>query len=155
MIKVNVNIDDSVFRALMHSFPELKEKANRAAGFVLMDDIAERFEGEGNPPTKWTPLQPITIKRRMKRANGGAIRILNDSGALKGSFMVGGDDNFFKATQHKVTVGTKKVYAAPHQWGWKAKNIPARPMIVAPNDSPDLKDKLINAYAEVLRRGLL
>lgn len=154
MIKVNVNIDDSVFRSLMNSFPELKEKANRAAGFVIMDDIAQRFEDEGNPE-KWVPLQPITIKHRMKRSNGGVIKILNDTGALKNSFMQHDQDNFFKADQHKVTVGTMKVYAAPHQWGWKAKNIPKRPMIVPPNDSPDLQAKLIDCYAEILRRGLV
>lgn len=154
MIKVDIKIDDSVFKAFQQSFPGIKEKANRAAGFVIMNDITERFEGEGNPPAKWTPLSPITIKRREKRANGGVIRILNDTGALKSSFMVGDEDNYFKADQSKVTVGTQKIYAAPHQWGWEKKNIPARPMIIDPKDSADLKDKLMDAYAEVLKRAL-
>jgi len=152
--RVNIHFDDSKFQAFIRDFPEIKEKANRAAGFVIMEDIENRFEGEGNPPQKWTPLKPITIERRSKRSNGGAIKILNDTGELKNSFMVGDPDNYFKATSQKVTVGTKKVYAPPHQWGWKGKNNPARPMIVDPANSQDLLDKLYDTYAEVLKRAL-
>ncbi|MBE7415089.1 MAG: phage virion morphogenesis protein [Deltaproteobacteria bacterium] len=61
---------------------------------------------EGGRPGKWTPLSPETLKR--KRNKG---RVLIEESHLMASVN-------WRATPRSVEVGTNKVYAAIHQFGF-------------------------------------
>ena len=143
--------DESQLKNMVNKLPEYKKAANRQAGFAILEDIGDRFENQGSPPAKWKPLKESTLKRIVKQYGPGPHMILNRNGNLKNSWMVGDPDNVFRVTTNRVVVGTRLVYAAPHQFGWAEKNIPARPMAVDPDQSPELLSKLEKIYGALLQ----
>lgn len=143
--------DESQLKEMVSKLPEAKKVANRQAGFAILEDIGDRFENQGSPPAKWKPLAPKTLKAINRKYGPGPHMILNRNGTLKNSWMVGDSENVFKVGVNQVIVGTKLIYAAPHQFGWEDKNIPARPMAVPPEESPELLSKLERIYGALLQ----
>ncbi len=85
--------------------------------FIMLRSVDLNFQREGRP-THWKPLSEMTKKFRKKGAGG---KILQDTGALKGSIT---------ATPIKdgIKVGTAKQYAAILQLGGSIP-VPARTII--------------------------
>jgi len=59
---------------------------------------------------QWRPLKPSTIRKRTKARTWPGKILQVSAGGLAASIAA-------KATEDSVTVGTNKVYAAPHQFG--------------------------------------
>jgi len=155
-LAIKIITDTSGFKKMFNNNLELwaqgTQKAFTGAGLAIMRDIGERFEGEGMPPQRWQPLSPATILRRRKGKGKGRPKILQDTGHLKRSFMFGGPDNVFDVSPLHVTVGSKLNYAGIHQFGWKEKNIPARPMVRKPEEVPQLKEEIEEIFSAVMLR---
>jgi len=158
-LAIKIITDTSGFKKMFNNNLELwaqgTQKAFTGAGLAIMRDIGERFEGEGMPPQRWQPLSPATILRRRTgkgKKKTGRPKILQDTGTLKRSFMFGGPDNVFDVSPLHVTVGSKLNYAGIHQFGWKEKNIPARPMVRKPEEVPQLKEEIEEIFSAVMLR---
>lgn len=163
-LAIRIITDTSGFDRLFKNNNELRakglEQAFKGAGFALMRDIGERFEGEGIPPQRWQPLSPVTILRRRKgKKRKGSSKILQDTGHLKRSFMFGVDHVFDVSPLH-VTVGSKVPYAGIHQFGGmagrgKKVHIPARPMVRKPEEVPQLKAEIEEIFSTVMLKYMV
>lgn len=145
-INWNQNVDLSSARAMW-----LYQRANTAAGMAIVEDVNRRFQNEGAPPQRWKPLKPATLQNRRqgnKRSNLPTARILQDTGTLSMSMQLGQPGNVFTANSQKVTVGTRIVYAAVHQFGYKT--IPQRQFIYSPDDIPSLREDVNDLYTRIL-----
>ncbi len=145
----NQNVDLSSAHAMW-----LYQRANTAAGLAIVEDVNRRFQNEGAPPQKWKPLKPATIRNRIqgnKKSNLPTARILQDKSNLAKSIQMGQLGNVFKANAKSVTVGTRIIYAAVHQFGYKKKNIPQRQFIYSPNDIPALQEDVNDIYMSILK----
>lgn len=144
------NVDLSSSHAML-----LYQRANTAAGMAILEDVSDRFRNEGAPPQRWEPLKPATIRSRRQGKNraGNAglstARILQDTGTLAKSMQVGERGNVFNANAKSVTVGTRIIYAAVHQFGYR--NIPKRQFIYSPADIPTLREDIEGIYMSILR----
>lgn len=148
---INSVFDDKAVNELINASPTNRMHANRLVGLIILRDIGKRFDNQGAPPAKWVDLKEETIKRRRKgKKTGRGVRILIDDGTLKRSFMPGDKNNLYATDANNVVVGTKLIYAAPHQFGFKKLNIPARPMVYSPADLPELQKQIIAIYKERL-----
>ncbi len=97
---------------------ELVERMENPAGFYknvgahMIRSTHINFERETAPSgIPWQKLMPKTIARRKKRGRA-ALKILRETGVLKGSISA-------RASREQVAVGTPVVYAAIHQLGGK------------------------------------
>lgn len=105
----------------------------------LLSATEENFAAQGRPA--WAGWSPKTAARR----RGGVI--LQDTGQLAASV----------TPWHSETVagiGSNKVYAPVHQWGWADRNIPARPFL--PMDAqgslqPEAEAGLLDVVSAYLR----
>jgi phage virion morphogenesis protein len=91
----------------------------KAIGDRIAEQTKRRFEAGGPDPAgdPWAALKPATLKYKKRD------KILTESGQLKNSIryqMIG---------NNTVNIGTNKIYAAVHQFGFKKRNIPARPYL--------------------------
>ena len=90
--------------------------------FLQKKTIQERFEKEQTPDgKKWEPLSSARIKQRLKKHKKGDMKILSDEGYLRRIHYEAGKDY--------MQIGTNAKYAKVHQFGFKEKNIPARPFL--------------------------
>jgi phage gpG-like protein len=83
--------------------------------------IARNFAAEGRP-RRWAPLQPETIKDRLRQGYASGP-ILQRSGRLMRNFQI-----TWRKTSYSVR--NPLPYFNAHQFGYPAGNIPARPMLV-------------------------
>ena len=89
--------------------------------YVQRQIIKERFDKEQTPDgSKWTPLAPATVKKRLKRHKSGNMKILQDTGELRRSIA-------YEAGDFWVRIGSNLKYARTHQFG--RGHIPARPFL--------------------------
>lgn len=100
-------------------------KITKALGLRYLEWIGDSFRQEG-AERPWQPLKPATKKRR-RGGKGG--RILQDTGALRASFILGRGGNIFKHDALKVTVGTQTKYAVYHESDKPRKILPQRKML--------------------------
>ena len=104
-------------------------------GQYMLGSIDRNFEMQGRP-SRWTPLAPSTIAGRRNK-NKKSIKILQDTGLLRGSIT-------YKADKNTLAVGTNVHYAPYHQFGAK---IPA--MTIVPRRAKALRfmigDKVVYA----------
>ena len=89
-------------------------------GMDMLSWIDKNFKAEGLEG-KWKPLSPNTIAARRKKGKGA--KILQDTGHLKSSFVLGKDDNIFTVSGTTVTVGSADKKAHWHQKGTKSYDI--------------------------------
>jgi phage gpG-like protein len=144
---------DKKIRELMGRASDRK-KLMKAVANAMRADIRSQFKVGGDP--SWTPLSPVTIAQKerligiltpttkkgkvMPRLlqNGGfsAETILIISGRLRDSWgTLNSPDHVEKIDDETgdIMMGTKLIYAAPHQFGHTFKNgvsIPKRPVHV-------------------------
>jgi len=113
MVAVKYSIEDLEAKTkLKHLEKRLTqpEKALKACGLVLLRSIAQNFKAGGRP-VRWHPSKRASIKKG---------QTLIKSGDLKKSITM-------KVVGNKLTVGTKKKYAAIHQLGGQIdKNVTVR-----------------------------
>ena len=101
---------------------DLKGYWDLVGKYMQKKTVQERFEKEQSPNgTKWAPLSSARIKQRLKRHKKGDMKILSDTGQLRRIHYEAGKDY--------VQIGTNVKYAKVHQFGYKKKNIPARPFL--------------------------
>ncbi len=151
-IQWDQTVDLSTARALY-----LFQRANAAAGLAILEDVSHRFSTEGAPPTRWKALNATTIRRRTEGTSRPGnrhlpgTRILQDSGTLARSMQDGRPGNVFNANPKRVLVGTNIIYAAVHQFGYSARNIPQRKFIYSPKEVPSLKREIDDVYYTMLK----
>lgn len=102
---------------LLRYFDKVVQKLNdmsvplKQSGEIMIKSIDRNFKSEGRPD-KWVALAESTIARRRKGKKKRGTMILQDTGDLKKSFVIGPViDN------SKISVGTSIVYAATHNFG--------------------------------------
>ena len=101
---------------------DLKGYWDLVGKYMQKKTVQERFEKEQSPNgTKWAPLSIARIKQRLKRHKKVDMKILSDTGQLRRILYEAGKDY--------VQIGTNVKYAKVHQFGYKKRNIPARPFL--------------------------
>ena len=87
---------------------------------------------EGN---KWQDYADSTLRGLKAKGLEKVVSLLNRSGMLDRSIKVR------QSGQWSVLVGSAREYAGVHQWGYKPKNIPARPYLgLSSDDISDLTE---------------
>ena len=101
---------------------------------IGLEAVEENFESEGRP--KWQPLKLQTLRQRVKRRYTG--KILERTADLK-KLIVG------EIGKDKVTIGSNLEYAAVHQFGFRKRNIPARPFVkFEKDDINEMEDTILD-----------
>ena len=99
-----------ILRRLQARMDDMRPAA-RVIGEIVVESVQRNFEAGGRP-APWKPLSETTKTRR--RAKGkwpGQILVVHGvSGGLMGAVN-------YRAGTDRVTIGTKKAYAAVHQFG--------------------------------------
>ncbi len=132
MATVTIDVHDEAVNKLFSRL--LKKTSNlrpvfKDIGEVVYNSVIENFRNESDPKgIRWQALAKRTIAARKRKNPGMPIRILHETGALEGSIHIA-------ATNKKVTIGTDdRYYATAMQFGYKPKNIPARPYLGVKDD---------------------
>ena len=112
--EVNVFLDGNMKRMQDLTAP-LKKGGN-----LMLRSTHENFKSQGRP-TRWSPLSPKYLKRKL--SEGFGFFTLIRKGGLRGSIV-------FAADKKKLKVGTSNPYAAAHQFGSPQRNLPKRPFLV-------------------------
>ena len=81
--------------------------SNKKASVVLYQWVLNNFQGEGELAGGWLPLSEATVKWKQER---GYSRMLQNTGALRASFLPYSDDNI-------ALVGSPLWYAEQHDEG--------------------------------------
>lgn len=81
--------------------------SNKQASIVLYQWVLRNFQGEGSEAGGWEPLAPSTIAYKEEH---GYSRILQNTGALRASFLPYSDDKV-------ALVGSPLAYSATHEEG--------------------------------------
>lgn len=85
--------------------------------------------------------------RQMKSWSAKYEKRVRDSGEIR-DILLGPERRLHRSMSYKLTsdgiyYGSNMVYAAVHQWGWKKKNIPARPYLgMGPEEKQGIEDIL-------------
>jgi phage virion morphogenesis protein len=131
-------------------------------GEELVTRIVDTFERETDPwGEPWQPHAQSTRRARARRAAGGktgtqryrralfgAMRLLQDTGALRSSIEVQ------SVSRDQVTVGSRMAYAAVHQFGSARKGIPARAFFPVRDGRADLPASWALAILGIAQRHL-
>ena len=117
-------------------------------GVLLLNAVAENFQQQGHEGTPWQALSPRTVAGRRKGPGTGSARILEDTGELRRSFTM-------EATNESLRVGTAKIYAPPHEYGYK--QIPQRKMLPSKKYglqvAVDMADKYLKEQIQKVKLG--
>jgi len=148
MGEASVIIRDQGVRRLLRRFADKVKKPGPAlaeigeTGMSAIDDV---FDSEGGG--SWPDLKESTKRQRLKVGKWPG-KMLQRSGAAGGLL---GSINYKKVSKGadgpKVIWGTNKVYARVHHFGYKKRNIPARPYMV-------FNRSTIDKFKDILRRYL-
>ncbi len=123
--------------------PQKREKINRKLAIDLSGIVLRNFAEERGEGRRWRRLKPATLRRKRKL---GYEKILQNTGALRASFVPDSDANFARvAGKSYVPIPNKKTGKTPtrvrtdlaliHQFGDPKRNIPARPMLPSANEA--------------------
>ena len=120
-VAIKIDIDDSRVRAM------LKRLARRMTdmrpvmaeiGEIVVESIQRNFDEQRSPGgAPWKPLTQETLKRKRH-----PDRILYETGTLFRSIHP-------EPRSRSVSIGTNVIYGAVHQFGYKPRNLPARPYL--------------------------
>ncbi len=110
--------------------------ANREASIAMYGWLIRNYDKEGADIGGWAPLKPRTIAEKKKL---GKEKMLVRTGQLRASFT-----SFF--SKENAGVGSKIIYAKPHQEGDPSKNLPARPMLPPRHVVEDIGVKVYGLY---------
>ena len=164
-LSINIKVDDAGVKAALNALSARVSNmapVMRMIGDTLKNDALRNFKEQHAPDgTPWQALSRVTLLARAHRLSGGkgthtkkgkiragAQRIMNtaqillDRGQLRASITVQ------EATATSVTVGSRSIYAAIHQFGGKTGRghktaIKARPFIgMSPNAERDILDAI-------------
>lgn len=120
---ISIDIDD---KQVMDRLKELRDRFGnlrpvmKAIGQTIRTSVVENFQ-DGGRPGAWAPLSPATLLQ--KRGS----KVLIDKGFAGG--LMGSIHE--EAGEDYVLVGTNKVYAAMHQFGYKGPvTIPAHTRVI-------------------------
>lgn len=104
-----------------------------ALGWKLVAIQREQFQSEGGRSGHpWAPLADSTVRSR-----GSAHPILDDTSALRESFLYGGAGNIFEATDDHLRYGSESEIGIFHQQG--TSRMPMRkPMELTDEDRDDI-----------------
>jgi phage virion morphogenesis protein len=118
MIKLRVQLEPAV-QLLATLSGRLAAPAELLAPTVplVAHAIERNFDEEGRP-LRWPPLAPATLRRKP-----AGLRILERTGRLRRSIQTRLEGN-------AVVASTDLPYAAPHQFGFPRRRLPARPFLV-------------------------
>ena len=111
---------------------ELEKSIGLEMAEVARDHLEEHKTFEGKPMKPWSEKYEERVRKSGERRDIllGPERRLHRSM----SFQVRNDGIYY---------GSNMVYAAVHQWGWKEKNIPARPYLgMGPEEKQGIEDIL-------------
>lgn len=146
-----VTIQDDELKALcsrlngMALKPEDRKKLLAGIGAEMETQTQDRFAEKKSPDgDSWADIAEST--RRYYEKNASKVHypgkgLLWREGALK-------DTVTSEAHSWDVVVGATKVYAAVHQYGWKEKNITARPYLGLSAENKAEIIEIINAFLE-------
>lgn len=152
MAGVNFTFDTSDYQVVVDALARWARGAgmaalNRAMAAEVESQVRRRIEDErtspeGNPWADWSPGYAAT--------RHGGHRLLQNEGDLLDSINA-------LATADRAEVGTNLVYGAVHQFGFAAKNIPARPYLgLSSENAEDVMDVVetwVNQQMRQIRRG--
>jgi len=96
---------------------------------IFIAFMRQQFKSEGTyAGDRWRPLNPQYAAYKMRRY--GRQRILHASGRLEESFTsANARDHVYRNGPSFMEAGSRVEYAKAHQYGYPARNLPARPMI--------------------------
>jgi phage virion morphogenesis protein len=97
---------------------------NRQLAAQLYAETMRNFATESFDGVPWAPLQKATVKAKAKK---GYERILQNTGALRQSFLPFSDND--EAGVGALSTREHAELSEIHQYGAPARNIPARPML--------------------------
>lgn len=127
-IKMDLTGVKGLFRRLKKAGSDLTP-VMKVIGETVRTSVVKNFLEKGRP-TQWMPLAPETIRRKKNKG-----RVLIEESHLM-------DSVNWRASASRVEVGTNKVYAAIHQFGFGGKvSIPAHRRKVESRDIRDGKKK--------------
>lgn len=127
--------------------------ALKAISLEQLQWIDKNFRAQGLEK-RWKPLRPATLKRRRKGPGSGSGQILQDTGRLKGSFVLGGPDGVHRVTPLEAEVGTNVEYADYHeQERSKPRHIPQRKMLPSVSLAEQLAINLLEARLDRALNG--
>ncbi len=145
-----VTIQDDELRALCSRLNQMQLKpAERKAllssiGEEIITQTKDRFAEKKTPDgDDWADIAESTKNYYQKKF--GTKNPGNGTLWRQGSLM---DSITQEAGSWSVVVGATKVYAAVHQYGWKERNIIARPYLGLSNDDRADIIGIINAFLE-------
>lgn len=145
-----VKIQDDDLRLLCSRLNEMALKPSERK--QLLDDIGvemetqtkERFAEKKTPDgDSWADIADSTKQYYLKKF--GTMNPGNGTLWRQGSLM---DSITSEVNSWSVVVGATKVYAAVHQFGWKERNIVARPYLGLGNDDKADIIGIINGFLE-------
>jgi phage gpG-like protein len=119
----------SYFKRIQAKWSDIDKRKKYAAmaSGVAFADIIDHFNKSQGPKGKWQQWSSL-YREHMEKIGKGGNKILIDSGRLRGS-LAGGGSQKYKTNTYGILLSTKVKYAAAHQYGYKKKNIPARPFM--------------------------
>lgn len=149
MVRLTVNTAD-ILRMLSgyETRAEDLTDAMNEIGQYMISRTMKRFKEEG---PGWPPLSPATIRNR-KRNRRGIVKILQDTGVLRGSIGSPSRQGIYEVGGREVKVGTTVPYAAVHQFGTNRAGrhhnvrIPARPFLLADERDVETMEDIILQY---------
>ncbi|MFA7175540.1 MAG: phage virion morphogenesis protein [Kiritimatiellia bacterium] len=92
-------------------------------GEVVQTSVQRNFEAGGRPG-RWKPLSAKTLKYKK---NGKILVDKGMAGGLLGSI-------HYTVGRNSVIIGTDKIYAAAHQFGYSPRNLSARPFLMVQDE---------------------
>lgn len=99
---------------------------------IARDHLEEHKTPEGRQMAAWSPA----YEEKVRRSGETRDILLGPERRLHRSMS-------FRVEQDGIYYGSNMVYAAVHQWGWKEKNIPARPYLgMGPEEKQGIEDIL-------------
>lgn len=143
MSGATVNIDISELKELsaILNHSALSSTDRVALMKTLGNEIVEQsrsriLETQEDPDgNKWQDYADSTLRGLKAKGIEKVVSLLNREGYLHQSIDVQ------QSGQWSVLVGSDREYAGVHQWGYKAKNIPARPYLgLSSDDIADLTE---------------
>lgn len=141
-IKVDTkDIVNDIKRKLQKTTRNNKKGLLKSIGIDMVSEVKTRFKkGVDMNGKKWVPLKPDTIAARRKRNPGKWVRPLIDTGALRASV------SKYTLKYNYVEIKSNAPYADIHQYGYRPKNIPARPFLGINKSQKKRYNKLITLY---------
>ena len=137
-IKINTKTADKMLERISKKSKDMT-RVMASISLSMLSAVEENFDKQGRP--KWTPLKEATILRRIKKGKGNN-KILQISGVLAGANTPSHGRKFARVTNNQP-------YAAAQNFGYPARNLPARPFLsLTSGEMDDIVDMIETYYNE-------